>query len=46
MDNGKKRISLKQYNIELEASIKEMKQGKGISHAEVVKRSAKWLKRK
>ena len=34
------------YNIEIEAALKEIKSGKGISHSDVVKQSKKWLKRR
>ncbi len=46
IDNKEKRISIEQYNKEIEASVKQIEQGKTLSHAEVVKRSKKWFKRK
>jgi DNA-directed RNA polymerase specialized sigma subunit len=46
IDNKEKRISIEQYNIEIDAALKEIKAGKGISHSDVVKQSKKWLKRK
>lgn len=39
-------VSIEQYNAELELALKEVKQGKSISHDEVVNKSKKWLKRK
>ncbi len=46
VDSKEKRISLEQYNIEVDAALKEFKQGKGVSHEDVVKQTKKWLKRK
>ena len=46
IDNKEKRISIAQYNKEIEAAEKEVREGKTISHKEVVKQSKKWLKRK
>ncbi|MDQ3108530.1 MAG: hypothetical protein M3R17_01430 [Bacteroidota bacterium] len=46
VDTKEKRISIEQYNIEIEAALKEVKNGKGISHEEVVAKTKKWLKRK
>lgn len=46
VDNKEKRISVEQYNAEIESALKEARQGKTMSHAEVVKQSRKWLKRK
>ena len=46
VDTNEKRISIEQYNKEIEHAIKEVKQGKVISHEDVVKQSKKWLKRK
>lgn len=37
-----RRISKKQYNLELEAAIKEVKDGKTIKHKDVLKKTAKW----
>lgn len=37
-----RRISLKQYNKELKASSEQIKKGKGIKHADIVKESEKW----
>ena len=39
-----KRISIKQYNFEIETAMKEIKLGKGVTHSGVVKQSKKWLK--
>jgi hypothetical protein len=46
IDTLEKRISLEQYNKEIEAALSEVKQGKSISHDEVLLQSKKWLKRK
>jgi len=46
IDSREKRISVEQYNSEIETALKEVRQGKSISHDEVVKQSKKWLKRK
>ena len=46
IDSKEKRTTIEQYNIEIEAALKEIKSGKGVSHADVVKQSKKWLKRK
>ena len=46
VDVKEKRISTEQYNNEIELALKEVKQGKSSSHAEVVNQSKKWLKRK
>jgi hypothetical protein len=37
-----KRISVKQYNAEINASIKQAKEGKTISHAQLLKEMEKW----
>jgi hypothetical protein len=37
-----KRISVKQYNKELDASIKQAKEGKTITHAQLLKEMEKW----
>ncbi len=37
-----KRISVKQYNEELDASIKQAKEGKTISHEQLLKEMEKW----
>jgi len=46
IDTQEKRISVEQYNTEIELALKEVKQGKSLSHDEVVIQSKKWLKRK
>lgn len=38
----KKRIGIKQYNTELEASLKQMRDGKTISHAALLKEVEQW----
>ncbi len=37
-----KRISVKQYNEEIDASIKQAKEGKTVSHAQLLKEMEKW----
>jgi hypothetical protein len=46
IDKKEKRISVEEYNKELEISIKQVEEGKTLSHAEVLKSSKKWFKRK
>ena len=46
IDEKEKRISIEQYNSEIEAAVKEINSGKFVTHEEVVKQSKKWLKRK
>lgn len=46
IDSHEKRSSIEQYNREIELALKEVKQGRSISHDEVVSQSKKWLKRK
>lgn len=46
VDNKEKRVSIEQYNAEIENALKEVKQGKSVSHSDVVNQSKKWLKRK
>jgi len=46
IDTPEKRIGIEQYNKEIELALKEVRQGKSISHDEVVSQSKKWLKRK
>lgn len=46
VDTHEKRISIEQYNTEIESALKEVKQGKSISHEEVITKSKKWLRRK
>lgn len=46
VDNKEKRVSVEQYNAEIEQALKEVKQGKSVAHSEVVAKSKKWLKRK
>ncbi|MBW6482862.1 MAG: hypothetical protein K0B10_07355 [Vicingaceae bacterium] len=46
IDTQEKRISVEQYNTEIELALKEVKQGKSLSHDEVIKQSEKWLNRK
>ena len=43
VDPREKRISVEKYNTEIESALKEVKQGKSISHEEVVTKSKKWL---
>ena len=46
IDKKEKRISIEQYNKEIELAVKEIKSGKTTSHEDVVNKSKKWLKRK
>lgn len=46
IDIKEKRISLEQYNAEIDLAVKEIRAGKIISHKEVVKKVTKWLKRR
>lgn len=46
IDKKEKPISIEQYNKELNASIKQIEEGKTVSHADIVKKSEKWFKRK
>lgn len=46
IDNKEKRISAEQYNIEIEAALKEVKQGKTVTHNDVLNNTKKWLKRR
>jgi hypothetical protein len=45
VDTKGKRISIEQYNLEIEAAMKEVKAGKVISHDEVVNKTKKWLRK-
>jgi hypothetical protein len=42
VEPSEKRISAKQYNKELNSSIKQGKEGKTISHAQLLKEMEKW----
>lgn len=46
IDTKEKRLSIEQYNKEIELAIKEIKAGKTTNHDEVVNKSKKWLKRR
>ncbi|OFX42834.1 MAG: hypothetical protein A2046_03645 [Bacteroidetes bacterium GWA2_30_7] len=46
IDTKGKRISIEQYNAEIELAVKEVREGKTTSHKDVIKQTAKWLKRK
>lgn len=46
VDSNEERISIEQYNAEIEFALSEVKKGKSISHKEVVNQSKKWLKKK
>ncbi len=46
IDKKEKRITVDQYNDELNASLKQIETGEMVSHKDVVKQSKKWLKRK
>ena len=46
IDKKEKRISIEQYNKEIESSMKQINEGKSVSHSEILKQSKKWFKRK
>lgn len=46
IDKKEKRISKEQYNKELEASMQQIRDGKTTEHADVLKQSKQWFKRK
>jgi len=46
IDKKEKRITLYQYNKEIDAAMQQIKAGKTQSHADLVKHSKKWFKRK
>ena len=46
IDKKEKRITIEQYNKEIQASVNQIKAGKSVSHADVLKQSKKWFKRK
>jgi hypothetical protein len=46
VDGKEVRMSVEQYNNEIEKALKESKQGKVVSHQDVLKQSKKWLKEK
>lgn len=46
IDSKEKRISIEQYNKEIDKSVKQIKEGKVVSHTDVLKESSKWFKRK
>lgn len=46
IDAKEKRISIENYNKELEAAEKQIEEKKSMSHASVIKQSKTWLKRK
>jgi hypothetical protein len=46
IDKKEKRISLEKYNQEIEASVKQVREGKVVYHSEILKESKKWFKRK
>lgn len=46
VESTEKRITVKQYNKEIEAAMKQIKEGKTVTHAEVLKKSKTWFKRK
>jgi hypothetical protein len=46
IDRKEKDISVEQYTKELEASVKQIQEGKTISHVDVLKQSKKRFKRK
>ena len=42
VEPSEKRISVKQYNDELNVSIKQAKEGKTVTHAQLLKEMEKW----
>ncbi|CAN5329663.1 hypothetical protein BH10BAC1_BH10BAC1_07140 [soil metagenome] len=46
IDKKEKRITIDQYNKEIDAAMQQITEGKTESHSTVVKNSKKWLKRK
>jgi len=42
VEPAEKRISIKQYNKEIKASLKQAKEGKTISHTQLLKEMEKW----
>jgi hypothetical protein len=46
IDKKEKRISIEQYNKEIEAAEKQIEEGKSVSQAHILKQSKKWFKRK
>jgi hypothetical protein len=46
VDKTEKRISIAQYNKEIEVAMNEIKSGESVSHKNVLHASKKWLKRK
>lgn len=46
IDKKEKRITLEQYNEEIEASIKQINDGETVTHEDVLKQSKTWFKRK
>lgn len=46
VDATEKRISISQYNKEIDLALKEVQAGKGISHDEVLNQNKKWVAKK
>lgn len=46
IDKKEKRISIEQYNKEIDASVQQIKEGKSINHDQILKKSKEWFKRK
>lgn len=46
VDTKEKRISIEQYNQEIEASMKQINEGKAVTHQAILKQSKKWFKRR
>ncbi|MEO8146642.1 MAG: hypothetical protein ABI723_03340 [Bacteroidia bacterium] len=46
VDATEKRISISQYNKEIDIALKEVRAGKGISHDEVLNQNKKWIAKK
>jgi predicted transcriptional regulator len=46
IDTKEKRITIDQYNDEIDASVQQIERGEVVSHKDVLKQSKTWLKRK
>ena len=46
IDKKEKRISVKEYNKEIDEAVRQVREGNYTTHGEVLNKSKKWLKRK
>jgi len=46
IDKKEKRITVEEYNIEIEESLKQIDSGETVTHEDVLKQSKTWFKRK